>query len=217
MKKKYLFILIMFFHYLPGLRAQSQFSLTPGIFYNGGGFYDEVKGFGVIIGVEYMKSPRHFFSIELRTRFGYYGFDDGTKWTENNKGELTPPKNPDKAKIEYSLFSPQIGVVPKLYYHVDESLPFFLENEFSFGLMAGNFKYNDQSYTKKSFTEPVFSYVVGVGAEYKYKKYALSGSVGYSTLNFRSKIRKNKPQDYTIEVPNQSAGLMVNVIFKIPL
>lgn len=216
MRKKYLFLILLLFH-LPEIHSQSKLSLTSGLFYNGGSFKDAVNGFGATVGLEYMKIPSHFFSIELRTRYGYYSFDDGTKWSENSNGELIPPKNPDKARIEYSIFSPQIGFVPKLHYHLDESISFFLENEFLLGLMTGQFKYNGLSYTKKSFTEPIFSYVVGIGAEYWEKKYSISCSIGYSTLNFRSKIRKNKPLDYTDGIPNQSAGLMVNVIFKIPL
>lgn len=218
MKRKTFISALILLLAIPGMvNAQSKFSFMPGLFYQGAGFNDEVNGLGFIAGLEYMPRQDHFFSIELRSRYGYYFFDDGTKWTLGEDGEWQPPKNRREAVLEYSLFSPQIGIVPKFHLHLDESLSLFLENEFSAGLMVGNFKYRGPNYTKKNFTEPVFSYNIGVGAEYKFDRWSIVGSVGYSTLNFRSKIRKHQPKDYKEWVPNQSAGLLINVIFKIPL
>jgi hypothetical protein len=93
----------------------------------------------------------------LRTRYGFYTFDDGTKWREDADGVLQPPKNSGKARLEYTLFSPQVGLVPKLYVGLDENLFLFLENEFSIGLMSGNFKYWGKPNMKKQITEPVFN------------------------------------------------------------
>ena len=115
--------------------AQSRLSLTPGLFYNGTTFDKDVSGFGAILGLEYMKSKEHFFSMELRTKYAYYSFDDGTKWREDKDGVLKPPVNRDEARLEYSLFSPQVGLVPKLHVLLDESFSLFIENEFSAGLM----------------------------------------------------------------------------------
>ncbi|MDR3058996.1 MAG: hypothetical protein LBU84_12750 [Prevotella sp.] len=217
MKKYCFFILLALLTITQTVQSQSRFSLTPGIYYNGTGFNDDVYGFGLIMGLEYMQHKSHFFSIELRTRYGYYKFDDGTSWTENNEGELLPPKNPNEPRLEYSLFNPQVGIVPKFHLHLDESMSLFLENEISVGLMSGNFKYNDQDYVKKSFTEVIYSYNIGVGVEYTLNKLSLVGSVGYSTLNFRSKIKEHQPEGYKGWIPNQNAGLLVNFILKIPL
>lgn len=107
------------------MNAQSKFSLNPGVYYNGSFFDDDAKGIGLILGLEYMPSKDHMFSIELRTRYGYYTFDDGTKWGEDRDGNIVPPKNPGEARLNYNLFSPQVGIVPKIHLYFDESLSFF--------------------------------------------------------------------------------------------
>ncbi|MCD8165244.1 MAG: hypothetical protein LUE93_03430 [Bacteroides sp.] len=196
--------------------AQSQFSLTPGFFYNGTTFTENVSGFGAMLGLEYMRRKDHFFSLELRTKYGYYSFDDGTKWIEDKDGVLKPPKNNDEARVEYSLFSPQVGLVPKFHLYFDESFSLFLENECYVGLMSGKFKYKEAP-QKKSFTEPIFSYNIGAGTEYKLKKYVFVGSLGYSTLNFRNKIKKHQPVNYQHPIPNQHAGFYINILIKVPL
>lgn len=206
--------ILLLFSFL-GLQAQSKFSLMPGIFYNGTGFSENVEGFGAIVGLEYMKRKDHFFSIELRSKFGYYSFDDGTKWSEDSEGNIKPPKNPNEARLEYKLFSPQISLVPKFHWHIAESFSLFIENEFVAGLMSGKFEYKNNQ--KSKFTKPIFCYNIGLGAEYREKKWAVAGSIAYSTLNFRSEIRKNRPKGYDEHIPNQNAGLLVNVIFKVPL
>lgn len=147
-----------------GVNAQSKISLTPGLFYNGGGFSEEVFGLGAILGLEYRQEPDHFFSVELRTRYGYYAFDDGTKPQTGKEGELIPPKN-DKARLEYSLFSPQVGLVPKFYLGLDDNIFLFVENEFSMELISGHFKYYGQPQSNRHFTAPVFSYVIALGIE----------------------------------------------------
>ncbi len=179
---------------------------------------DDVKGFGLIAGLEYMKQQNHFFSIELRTKYGYYSFDDGTKWYENENGVIVPPDNTNPPRLEYSLFSPQIGIVPKFHYWIDDDISLFIENEVSVGLMTGKFKYGGNPYLSTNFTESIISYNIGLGVEYKAgNKWSLIGSVGYSTLNFRKKIIKHQPQNYVGWIPNQNAGLIVNIILKIPL
>lgn len=197
-------------------KAQSKFSLMPGIFFNGQFLSDEVNGFGASAGLEYMTRPDHFFSVELRTKFGGYFFNDGTNWTTDKDGTYKPPKNTGKARLEYSLFSPQVGIVPKFHWHWDESLSLFLENELAAGLMAGRFQYKDVE-GKKRFTDAIFAYNVGVGMEYKKKKFSWVASVTYSTLNFRENIRKHRPAGYEEWIPNQDACIAINVIFKIPL
>ena len=196
--------------------AQSRLSLTPGLFYNGTTFDKDVSGFGAILGLEYMKSKEHFFSMELRTKYAYYSFDDGTKWREDKDGVPKPPVNRDEARLEYSLFSPQVGLVPKFHVLLDESFSLFLENEFSAGLMSGSFKYKGTE-EKQRFTEPTLSYNIGIGIETKLNKYAFVGSVGYSTLNFRSNIVKHKPPYHTEYIPNQNTGLWINIIIKVPI
>lgn len=205
-----------FFLFSPIVKAQSKFSLMPGLFYNGTGFEDDVNGFGVVLGLEYMQRPDHFFSIEVRTKYAYYSFDDGTKWKENSEGVLEPPKNRGEARLEYSLFSPQVGVVPKFHLHLDETLSLFVENELAIGFMAGGFRYRGAE-RKKHFTEPLLIYNIGVGVEYKVKKCSLIASVSYSTLNFREKIRKHQPAGYQEGIPNQDAVMLINVVCKVPL
>lgn len=196
--------------------AQSKLSLTPGAFYNGTTFDEDVSGFGAILGLEYMKSKEHYFSMELRTKYAYYSFDDGTKWREDKDGVLNPPTNKDEARLEYSLFSPQVGLVPKFHLLLDESFSLFLENEFSAGLMSGSFKYKGTE-KKQRFTEPTFSYNIGIGIETKLNKYAFVGSVGYSTLNFKNNIVKHQPAYHTEYIPNQNTGLWINIIIKVPI
>jgi opacity protein-like surface antigen len=214
----YICILLILLINTPIAQAQSKFSPTFGAFYNGTGLTEDVKGFGLIAGLEYKQRKDHLFSVELRTRYGYYSFDDGTKWGVNNEGVSSPPKNKNNARLEYALFSPRVGVVPKVHLYIDEDLSLFIENEGSFGLMTGTFKYTGQPSVEKSFTETIFCYNVGIGAEYKKNdNWSLVGSVGYSSLNFRSKIRNHQPDYYDGVIPNQNAGLLVNVTIKIPL
>ena len=199
--------------------AQSKLSLIPGFYINGTGFDDDVKGIGAIMGLEYMQHENHFFSIELRTKYGYYTFDDGTKWRVDNDGDMIPPMKTN-ARLEYSLFSPQIGLAPKLHLRFEEPISLFLENEIAGGLMMGRFKYNQGYDVEKSFTEPVLCYNVGVGAEYKLKKLkncTLVSSIAYSTLNFRSGIKKHQPTSFQGWIPNQNAAVLLNILLKISL
>jgi len=216
--KKWLFAILIFILIVTSQNviAQSQISLTPGLFYNGTTFSEDVSGFGAILGLEYMRRKDHFFSLELRTKYGYYSFDDGTNWREDKQGALIPPKNKGEARLEYSLFSPQVGLAPKFHWHLDELFSLFLENELSVGLMSGNFKYKGTP-QKIRFTEPTFSYNIGAGMEYKLKKCTFVGSLGYSTLNFRSKIKKHQPAHHQEYIPNQDAAIWINVIFKVPI
>ncbi|NDV59505.1 hypothetical protein [Bacteroides sp. 519] len=197
---------------------EKRFSLIPGIFCNSNFLSEDVTGFGGVLGLEYMKHKEHFFSIELRTKYGYYVFDDGTKWKNDGEGGFDPPKNPGEARVEYGLFSPQVGVVPKFYLHL-EDLSLFLENEFITGLITGKVKY--QGYEKKiRISEPIFSYNIGVGAIFKISKNSNSSfaaSIGYSTLNLRSKIRRNQPLNHPFKIPDQDAIVMINLVFKVPL
>ena len=198
-------------------KAQSQYSFTPGAYYNGALLREYVGGFGAVLGLEYMPHPKHFFALELRTRYGCYSFDDGTKWKENDDGSREPPIR-NKARLEYTLFSPQIGIVPKLYHHFDNELSFFIDNEFACGLMMGRFHYAGTPSVRKNFTEPIFYYSISGGVELRNDKdWSLLLSVGYSTLNFKSKIEKNQPLGYKGVFPDQNAGVLINVIFKIPL
>jgi hypothetical protein len=215
MRFNHFFVLFILSITFQAAKAQSKFSFMPGLYYNGSFLDENVSGMGLSMGVEYQQHKEHFFSIELRTRYGFYSFDDGTKWTEKD-GRLIPPIR-DKARLEYRLFSSQVGVVPKFHFHLFEELSLFLENEFAVGLMAGSFKYGGEPYAKKKFTEPVFSYNIAIGAEYREWKYPVVGSIGYSTLNFRDKIKKHQPQNYQGWIPDQNAGIIINIILKVPL
>ncbi|MEN9918541.1 MAG: hypothetical protein RL662_977 [Bacteroidota bacterium] len=197
------------------VQAQSKLSLMPGIYYNGTGLDQDVRGGGFIMGLEYMPHRNHFFSLELRTRYGLYTFSDETNATADKNGIPIPPKNPSTASLKYSLFHPQVGVVPKFHFHVDESLSLFLENEIAVGVMTGRFTY--KGHDKKSFAETSLTYNIGAGVEYKTPKWTIVGSVGYSTLNFRPDIVKHQPPNYQEWIPNQHAGLLINAILKIPL
>jgi hypothetical protein len=199
------------------IKAQSQFSLTPGVFYNGGILREYTGGAGGVLGLEYLPRQNHFFALEVRSRYGFYFFDDGANWSQNKDGSWEPPIR-DVARLEYNLFSPQIGIVPKFYLHFDETLSFFLENEFSGGLMTGRFKYKGNTSTKKNFTESIFYYCISGGVELKDgKKWSLLISVGYSTLDFKNKIKRRQPVGYQGKFSNQEAPVMFNMIFKLPL
>lgn len=212
----YVFVLLCISGVLQKISAQSKFFLSPGIFYNGGGFSDDVSGIGFIAGMEYAPAKDYWFSIRLNTKYGYYAFNDGTKWRSDKDGNPLPPKNRDEARLKYNLFSPQIGIAPKFHLHFDEPLSIFLENELSVGLMTGSFKYQGIE-GKRRFTEPVFCYNLGLGLEYKLEKCIIVGSVAYSTLNFRDKIRKHQPEGYQVWVPDQNAVILFCISLKIPL
>lgn len=213
---KAILIVLSVFMALQSVTGQSKFFLNPGVFYNGAGFSDDVEGLGVIVGVEYMKREEAVFSIELRTKYGYYSFDDGTSWSKDNDGGYLPPTNRGEARLKYKLFSPQVGVAPKLHLRFEEAYSFFLENEIVGGLMSGKFNYKGLREEKK-FTEFTGCYNISIGAEYKWDKCTLSGSIGYSTLNFRSRIKKHQPSTYQEHIPDQNAALLVHILFKIPL
>ena len=212
----FLFSILSLFLMSQAVNAQSKLSLMPGFYYNGTGLNGDVSGLGAIVGLEYMQHKDHFFSVELRTKYGYYTFDDGTKWRVDNDGGLVLSAR-DEARLEYSLFSPQIGLVPKLHLRFDEPLSLFIENEIAVGLMTGRFKYNQGYDVKKSFTESVFCYNVGVGVEYRLNKCTLVGSIAYSTLNFRSGIKRHQPTGFQGWIPNQNAAILINILFKVPL
>ncbi|NDV57706.1 hypothetical protein [Bacteroides sp. 519] len=213
---KYLFLLIIMLCLSPQIvKSQSRFSLMPGIFYNGSFVREDVSGIGLIMGMEFMPKTNHFFSIELRTKYGYYSFDDGTKWSQDNDGYWEAPVNRGDPRLEYSLFSSQIGIVPKFYWHIDESVSLFVENEFASGLMSGRFKFKNKE--KSKFTEPIFCYNIGIGAEFREKKHVFVGSLTFSTLNFRKNIKKHKPIGYNEYIPDQSVLFLVNFIYKIAL
>jgi len=212
----YVFVVLCISGGLQTVNAQSKFFLSPGIFYNGSGFSDDVSGIGLIAGIEYAPAKDYWFSVRLNTKYGYYAFNDGTKWRSDKDGNPLPPKNRDEARLKYNLFSPQVGLAPKLHLHFDEPLSIFLENEFSIGLMTGRFKYQGIE-RKEKITEPIFSYNIGIGLEYKLEKCIIAGSIGYSTLNFRDKIRKHQPEGYQVWIPDQNAVFFFNVSLKIPL
>lgn len=200
------------------IKAQATFSFIPGVYYNGKLLNDQISGFGLIAGLEYKPRANHFFSLELRTRYGMYSFDDGTNWTWDNEGNVVLPENLGKARMEYKLFSPQAGIVPRFHLYLDDVFSIYLENEFSLGLMTGNFKYGGEPYTEKKITESIFNYNINAGVEYNTEKnWSFLASIGYSTLNFRSKIRKHQPKGYQGWIPNQDALIMINVLFKIHL
>lgn len=211
--------LIFFACTLQNVNGQKKYSFLAGGYYNGLGVSDEVNGIGLIAGLE--QQWNSFFSIELRTRYALYSFDDGTEWKPGSDGSWVPPINLSQPRLKYKLFSPQIGLVPKFHLRFDEPISLFIENELSFGLITGRFEYYSESYVKKHFSEPICYYYGGIGVEYipdeDNKQLVIVGSIGYSTLNFKSKISKNQPDNYQGVIPNQPTGFMVNLIFKIPL
>lgn len=84
--------------------------------------------------------------------------------------------------------------------------------------MTSQFKYNGNISLKKHFTESIFYYCISAGVELKDdKKRSLLISAGYSTLDFRNKIKRRQPAGYRGEIPNQEAVVMLDMIFKIPL
>ena len=217
-KKRYYSLLFVAFMSFTGLQEVhcQEWSLNPGVFYNGGLLQQRVYGAGLIAGIEYKPSRDHVYSIELRTKYAYYGFDDGTKWWEDADGNLIPPVNLDEARVEYELFSPQVSLVPKFYLRFDKPFSLFLEGEHGVGLMTGKFLFKGFD-DKKTITETFFTYSAGVGIEYDDGDWVVIGSIGYSNLNFRNNIKKHLPAGYQEWLPNQNAPFYINLIFKIPL
>ena len=201
--------------------SQSKLSLLAGGYYNGNFLNEDASGIGLSLGLDYELNPN--ISVELRARYGYYSFDDGTKWKSNDDGTWSSPQNTNKPRIEYKLYSPKIGIVPKYHLSLDDffdGISVFLENAFSVGLMTGTFEYNGLPYAKKSFTEPIFCYNIGLGIEmgreFTKWKFPFQVSFAFSTLNFRKKIIKHQPENYQGWIPDQSALFVFNGLFKIP-
>ncbi|MDR0939135.1 MAG: hypothetical protein LBN29_07270 [Mediterranea sp.] len=207
--------------------AQSRFALTPGGYYQGGGFSDEVQGMGFMMGLEYYPGKtKRIFSVELRSRFGFYDYDDGTNWTEDRDGTPKPPRNPGPPSVKFRLFCPELGVVPKARWWVfEDELALFVETEFSAGLMTGRFGYYGEPTAIKSFTDFVASAKGGIGLEYVDEKGTLVASLGASSLNFSRSVRKHAPQKniagirepYVGHIPKLFAAVCVNVTIRIPL
>ena len=204
--------------------AQPEWSIKPGAYYNGSINSVSVNGGGLVVGLEYMPAERNIFSIDLRTKYGNYTFNDGTKSLTNTTldpfnphityppSEPGPPANKNEARVDYDVYSPQISLVPKLHIYPNKSLTLYLENEFAIGLITGKFKYMGFD-KKEKFTEPIYSYNVGIGAAF----HMFTLSLGYSTLNLSDIINKHKPSAYTVDIPNQNASFYFNLTFRFSL
>ena len=216
--KKYYSLLLVAFVALSVFQTVhgQEWSLNPGVFYNGKVMPQYVNGVGLVVGLGYMPSEKHVFSVEFRTKYGFYNFDDGTKWSTDENGYSIPPVNPNEARLEYKLFSPQVSLVPKLYLRFNKPVSLFLEGEHGVGLMTGRFLFKGFD-DKKRITETFFSYGAGLGVEYDVDDLVINVSIGYSTLNFKDKIKKNVPTDYHEFMPNQNAPVYLNIMFKIPI
>lgn len=198
--------------------SQTKLSALAGGYYNGNLLKDETQGYGVTAGIEFQRNRS--LSIELRGRLGMYAYNDGVRWTQNDDGTWMPENIFQKSNLKYKLFTPMLGIVPKLKYSLDEfidDVTVFVENEFAVGCMTGNFIYYGEPYTEKSFSAPLWSYNIGVGVEFQCGKAPMRISVGYSTMNFRNKIIENQPKGYQGYIPNQNAVIMVNAVFRIPV
>ena len=198
--------------------AQSIIYLTPGAFFNGNGNVEFANAVGLSIGLEYMqfKEKRNVYSIELRTKYGYYGFDDGTKSGTDSDGNYVPPKNLNEARLEYGLFSPQIGIVPKFHHKLDESFTFFIESELAVGIITGKIKYKGFD-NKVNITKPFFCNNICVGIEFDTDDVILGCSFGYSTLNYHNNIKKSQPSGFKETIPSQKTPILFNFFVKIPL
>ena len=211
---------LMAFFMLPVVHAQSEWSLNAGSNLNTGFTAMDVGGFGPIVSLEYMPAKDHFFSLELRTKYDFYFFNDGSKWATDEFGnKISPPINKNEARLDYNFFTPRIGLAPKLHLRFNKPVSLFLENEFDIGLMTGKAKYIGFD-EKKKITEPIYCYSVGVGFELNVNNnwdMSIIFSMGYSTLNFKDNIVKHKPIGFQTNIPNQRAPFYCNIIFKFPL
>lgn len=198
--------------------SQSEFSFLIGGFYNDKLQKQDVAGIGLIMGLDYRFNQ--FASMEMRTRYGLYAFDDGTKFTTDRDGSLSSPVRNGNPRIEYFWFCPNIGVVPKLHLSLDEyfeGIEVFLENEFSLGFITGSIDYNGQSSISKKIREPIFCYNIGLGIELSEEyKLPFQVSFSYSTLDFKDNILKHKPVDFHEDITNQEVPFLINILFKIP-
>ena len=224
------FGVLLAFFMLPIVHAQSEWSMKAGVNYNGGFSGMDVLGGAVVAAFEYKPAKDHFFSVDFRTKYGEYWFNDGTEWGSSpvwngdgylNDNEPTiPPLNKNEARVKYSVFTPQIGLAPKFHLRSSKPLSLFLENEFDIGLMTGKIRYMGFDERKK-ITEPIYCYSVGVGLEYECNRGNggphLILSMGYSTLNFNDNIKKHQPVGYNEKIPNQHTPFYMNIIFKFSL
>ena len=218
--KKYYSLLLgtlMTFFMIQIVHAQSEWSFNAGMYVNNGISSLDAGGVALNAGLEYKPKKKHLFSMELRTKLGHYSFNDGTEWATDEFGnENIPPLNPNEARVKYKLFTPMIGLVPKLHLHFNKPLSIFLENEFDIGLMTGRARYKGFDKRKK-ITEPIYCYNVGIGVEYEDENQVYSVSIGYSTLDFNDEIAKHKPIGYQEKIPNQHTPFYVSFLIKFSL
>lgn len=192
----------------------SSFFFTGGVFYNGNFILEDASGLGAIAGIGYRKNQTHFFSIELRTRYGYYVNHNGSFGSYDASGDYSPPAIYKDPTFRYDLFVPQIALAPRLYLKFDEKISLYLENEISTGLCTGRVMYGKTP--KVSIREPLWSYNISIGFDWLNENFSWGASLGYSTMNLRKSLNKNKPIEYQEGISNQNTSIMLNILFYLP-
>ena len=216
----YLFMLLSLFFCVINtekLYSQEKLSIEPGIHVNTMLFLsDYPTGLGVKLDLNYKPIKNSFVIVAMRTKFTYYNFNNNSSITKNSEGIINSyNKNPN---LTYTMILPQIGLVPKLFYKVDDDIAFFIENDFSVAYAKGNIKYIDKSnVTKKNVGKLKFIYSPSIGVAFKINSTKVFASVGYTFLNFRSIIEENKPINYNDYIPTQDTGILFNISCNIPI
>lgn len=187
-----------------------------GVLYNGLILQEYTSGVGASLGLEYRPSILKNISLTVRYKYVYYHFDDGSKITIGNDGTINPyNKNP---RLSYNLHTQQIGIVPKLYYELMEGVEIFIENEFNYVAVTGEVKYLLNVNEKRKIKNYIpFTYSAIMGFEIKKEQIHYGVSLGYTTLNFRDKVRNNSPTSYIGHIPSLYTGMLVNFYLKFPL
>jgi len=177
-------------------------SIMPGLYINtmfGSSQYP--MGIGGALDVDYKPNKINFISIAVRGKIAYYSYNDNSNINYDDNGNINSYNaNP---KLKYNITIPQISIVPKFYYSIDDDIQLYIENDFSYGFISGNIDYIfSKEYSKKvnNISKNIFIYTPSIGAKIRFNNVGLLFYLGWSFLDFNSIIKDNKPKDYNYEI-----------------
>ncbi len=157
-------------------------------------------GGGINLGYEYFPLRQDFISFELRTKCHLYIYrEENWEYKTND--------------FRYSLFSYDIGFVPKFYLKLSEKVNLLLENDFSYAYISGKTYYYTANYHKTNGFQ--FYYSISLGARIKKSPETLI-TVGYSTFNLDNVLLRNNPENNGSEFPSQKLEIVGTVAFIFP-
>lgn len=196
--------------------SEGKGTLNIGALYNGLFSNNYTNGLGTAVGFEYRPAIIKNISLSLRYKYVYSHFDDGSKIIIGDDGTINPyNRNP---RLSYNLHTQQIGIVPKYYYELMDGVEIFIENEFNYVVVTGEVKYLLDVNEKRNIKSYIpFTYSALVGFEIENERVHYGFSLGYTTLNFKDAVAKNKPPNYTARISRLETGILMNFYFKFPL